>query len=221
MANFFDLPRPIREKVYRLHLVKADPITRDQHDEIANYSPISYGKAMPALIAVSKKVEREAAAIYYGENHFDFGLVRSTICFCYRTYTRFLRMVRKATCTWEGDLAGEGFQAIARMKNLQELYIRVDEASMVRQMVNSRTNSRYTIGWHEREPSPQEQLSIVRYPGYSSLSKISGVPHVEFITTLDYKKEEVGGCISGGFLETQLLPKLMGRDVDSIVISVG
>ena len=221
MANFFDLPRLVRDRIYRLHLVKADPTTREQHDKNANHKPGPYGRAMPALLAVSKKAEREAAHIYYGENHFDMGEVRTVISFGYFTYPRHLRLVREVTCTWDGMLAGEGFQAIARMKSLHKLRIRVDEASIVHRLLSSRKNSRYIIDSHKREPTAQEQLSIVRCPGYTGMLKISNVPEVEFIKTFNWKKEVVGGPIPGGFLETQVLPKLRGTSSDSTVACIG
>lgn len=80
-TTFFDLPKDIRERIYRLHLVHDEPLTLAKHEAAAthkekkkNYKAQQYhwyltkkNRRMPPLLAVSKKVEKETAKIYYGE----------------------------------------------------------------------------------------------------------------------------------------------------------
>lgn len=207
-----DLPKLVRQTIYRLHLVKNDPINVDQDLEMASYriTDAYFRRTLP-ILAVSKKIESEAAPIYYGENHFKFEPVLTICGMRSRTYLRHFRLIRRVTCAWEGYAAHEGFAAIAKIKNLQELYIRVDEALMTRLAGGSRIRGRWGVGLSDKDPSPQEQLAIRRFPGYTKLLEISGVAHVEFIKTVNWRKEEVGGPVNGGFLQTEVLPKLMGR----------
>src|ERR1700753_3109740 len=79
MANFWDLPKHVRERIYRLHLVYDEPITPDEHDHLVKYdSSQTYAaktsrepKYMPPVFHISTKAEKEVAPIYYGENHFE------------------------------------------------------------------------------------------------------------------------------------------------------
>lgn len=212
MANFWDLPRPVREKIYRMHLVRDGPISREEHHQIVKHDPRTYRRHyMPPLLCVSKKFEKEAAAIYYGENHFVFEPVSQAWMFAYRTFPRHLKLVRKVTCEWEGTVSREGFMAIARMKGLQELFIRVDEGFMVRQMIGSR-HLRQTHRIPDEELTPQHHLALIKHPGMSAVLSLSGIPHVQFIKAISWDKNEVGGPIPGGFLETYVLPRITGSD---------
>lgn len=217
MTNFFDLPKLVRLKIYRLHLVHDEPINREKHDEVCKHGSGDThkytGRNMPALLAISKKADKEAAPIYYGENHFEFDPVFAAYGFAARSYPRHLRMVRKVTCAWKNDLAGEGFIAIARMKGLQELHIRVDEHSMVQQTAVSR-HKRQMWSLPAEDLTPQQQLAIQRYPGMSSLLSISNVPQVDFIEFKNYPNpafvRATNGPIPDGYLQTYVVPKLKG-----------
>jgi hypothetical protein len=74
MAKFWDLPKPVREQIYRLHLVQEDPVDLKNFDAACGRNwtsiwPESHRKS-PRLLEVCKKTEREAAGIYFGENTF-------------------------------------------------------------------------------------------------------------------------------------------------------
>ena len=78
-------------------------------------------------------------------------------------------------------------------------------------MVNRMKGSRhYEQWWLLKDITPQQKLAILRHPGMTGLLTLSGIPHVEFTKLINWKKEEAGGPISGGVLETEALPRLMG-----------
>lgn len=220
MTHFFDLPKLIRVKIYRLHLVHDEPVSNNEHNLIAShrsggrryhgYLDTYTQKKTPPLLAVSKQADREAAPIYYGENHFEFDPVRVASPFAMNTYPRHLRLIRKVTCEWGEDMAREGFLAISRMKSLQELYIRVNEGSMIRNVLSSRhLTQRYYIP--DDELTSQQQLCLLRHPGMSGLLAISNIPLVEFtrLKPPTYSSDP-SGPLPDGFLQTQVLPRLKG-----------
>lgn len=226
MTSFWDLPRPVRDTIYRLHLVHEDQLDHALHLSLVKVdlrSPRRYEfrRRMPPICLLSARAEREAAPIYYGENHFVFGRLRdgagsSVWRFNQTTWPRHIRLVRKVTYQWPRphngeDLyngmgnAGECFSEIARFKALQELYIRVDEEAMIRGMLVSRRTLQRSP---PRPLTLQDGIAIMRHPGMSSLLKICGVPHVEFLKWYNISGREIGGPMPGGFLESEILPKL-------------
>ena len=226
MATFFDLPIPVREKIYRLHLVQKRPITFHQYyaEPHSNSRKNLKDKTrMPAICWVSKRLEKEASVIYYGENHFEFdGGKRCGSIISFREYTRLrhFRLVRKITFQWPvraetGDPRAN-FLMLAKMKNLQELRLRVDEKKMVSDMLEKR----YAIYKSNDLSGPQQQLLLHQYPGMTALLTLCGVPHVEFRKAVEMTQQQAkrfyGGPIHGGFLETQVLPKLKATIIPSI-----
>lgn len=65
MKGFYDLPKSVREKIYRMHLVQDDPVKfsefkaicncTDKDEILTNKRP----RIMPSLLQVSRKIERE------------------------------------------------------------------------------------------------------------------------------------------------------------------
>lgn len=220
MVDFFDLPRPVRDRIYRLHLVKADgPFTLDEHLDKIESSALSK-KYMPSIMEVSKKAEKEAAPIYYGENHFDIGSIDAFWRFSTSTWVRHLNLVRAITCAWTGDsktywtisaygnygATRSSFLRMSKMKRLESLNIRVDEAEMVRSMhINRESRQRPFEG---NDVSAQEGLAIFRFPGMAGLLAITKVRNVQFIKMVNDKGEEYGGLLPDGPLVTHILPRL-------------
>ena len=220
MANFWDLPKPVREKIYRLHLVREGTTSVADFDTDVKYKYDAASKFVPPICRVSQKAEKEATPIYYGENHFEFGdgrtrrpSVRALLppyAFAWKIPHRHLKLIRKVTYQWPfgyGSVnAREGFLIIASMKGLQELYIRVNEVAMIRDTLPRRHSRQH---WACDHPTPQQQLAVLRHPGFTGLLTISGIPHVSFIKARNYSGDEEGGSMPGGVLETEVLPKLM------------
>lgn len=211
MTNFWDLPKPVREKIYRIKLVLNRPITQEKHHKVVNFRykydhSAKPKKYMPSLCHVSKKFDKEVAPIYYRENHFEFGSLFEAIEFARMTYPRHMRMVRRVTCALvdQGYRADDGFRAIGRMKGLQELYIRVNEKKMLGSMRNSRLQEQR---WIHNLATSREQLVILQHAGMAGLLSLSGIQKVQF-TRLRFGH---GGTIPGGVLETYVLPRIMSR----------
>ncbi|KAF2478920.1 hypothetical protein BDY17DRAFT_349920 [Neohortaea acidophila] len=217
-VGFWDLPLSVREKIYRLHLVHPHKIGPTQVHEDLNCG--WWDSAMPPICHISRQADREAAPIYYGENHFEFGVAHphnqfgreNPQCLTNMTSPRHLKLIRKVTCHWPCDNAYDWFLRISRMKGLEELYIGVDEKDMVNDAMRARYPKRT---WSLDELSPQHMLAISRAPGMSALLTISGVPMVQFVKRKGYDGAEHGGPIPGGFLETYVRPRLMGALGDS------
>lgn len=224
MATFMDLPKDVRERIYRLHLVRDKPITNSEHHKIVKHrKKFTWGwratpeKAMPPLLSVSSKIEKEAAPIYYGENHFDLGDIGPLHQDCKIltiTWRRHLKFVRKITCTWAKFLdnwggygmIGENWKRLSKLKGLEELNIRVDEADLLKFMAVGREVRQR--GVHVMSPTPQQQLAILRFPGIAGLLSIQQVKNVKFIERVDENGKKYGGPIAGGALETHILPRL-------------
>ena len=217
MAKFWDLPKTVREQIYRHALMKEEHITIQEHDKIVGFQrAFKATPRSPPLLRVSPKVDREAAHIYYGENGFEFDSITAVWRFARNTYPRHVRMVRRLTFTWVGDYSGEAFKCIARMKGLQELYIRVDEDQIVHDHKWERYNTPF---WIDRRIAPQQQLAALKQPGMSGLLRLSGIPHVQFIKEINYENELTGGPNPGGILETVILPKIIKTNASRVVIS--
>lgn len=234
MANFWDLPKPVRETIYRLHLVKDEEVDYRTHYEFTRRGRRARGsgkKEIPAIFLVSSKVQREAAPIYYGENHFVFGRTKkrtysSILEFTSAQRTRHIRMIRKVTYQWPrsqtgywyGYEAGAGvsFPELARFKGLEELYLRVDEESMIQHVMASR---RTLQRLPPRPLTLQDGVALLRHPGMVHLLKMSGIAHVEFLKKVqdDGNEENASGPIPGGFLETEIAPQLRAQKKKKVV----
>ena len=103
MANFWDLPKPVREQIYRPHLVQVelvdlndfDAACRGNENSIWDYSdPL---RRVPRLLQVCKKTEREAAGIYFGENTFIWKRPHDVYQWKYKLWPRHLRLIRSLT----------------------------------------------------------------------------------------------------------------------------
>ncbi|GIZ45571.1 hypothetical protein CKM354_000873100 [Cercospora kikuchii] len=215
MPDFWDLPRKVRDKIYRMHLVHDKPIGRREHDEMCNRGIGRYHpKRMPTILRVSARADREAAPIYYGENHFVSSWLHPDFL-VHDTFARHYRLVRRLTCDWDPSQSGTNyaFDCIAKLKGLVELTIEVDEKDMVRQALIKR-DTRQSYWAVDGEYSAQEQLALYHLKGIDRLLSLKGIPNVNFGNrTIKGKKE--AGPIPGGVLLTQIRPKIMASAVTS------
>jgi hypothetical protein len=99
----------------------------------------------------------------------------------------------------------ETFISLGKMKKLEELDIRVDEAEMIRHIPVKREVRQRP---YRDSLTDQQNLAILRFPGFTGLLTLSGVKHVNFIKLVDSKGIHTGGMIPGGALETHILPRL-------------
>ena len=114
MANFMDLPKPVREKIYRLHLVaEKQPVDFEAYIETCGYTefhdrddtddhrllfPRLYKgekRKVPPLLHASRKIEKEASLIYFGENTFALSGPEDIRIWRRFAWPRHLRLVSK------------------------------------------------------------------------------------------------------------------------------
>jgi hypothetical protein len=218
MANFWDLPKDVRERIYRLHLVQADPIDLDEFLASCEGDPVplwrrGQHRGMPKLLHVCKKTEREAAGIYFRENTFTWCRPQDSYQWKFRLWPRHIRLIRKVTIDgWAdpdeyGKGYNEGFRLLASLKGLQELTVKVDEQAALEQKLARHP----TIKWHSSLGlSPQLQLQVLHFGGVYGLRSLTNIPHVEFQPLTKQGRERHGdsGAILGGVLDT-----LVKRDI--------
>ncbi|KAI7246161.1 hypothetical protein KC343_g7820 [Hortaea werneckii] len=210
MANFNSLPKAIRERISELHLTQEEPISFKRYTELVGVDRhCRWGKrTMPALLQVSRKIEKEAAPFFYAKNHFEFSSLADIINFANLSWPRHRHLIRKFTVQWmQWDMAAsECFSSLASMRNLEELFIRVDEQEMILNMVN-KSNPHQTFGYGPPSTA-QQNLTMLRHPGVVGLLKLR-IPKVRFIELVD-EWGLTGGPLPGGVLETIIAPKVMG-----------
>lgn len=213
MPTFWDLPKDVRDIIYRQHLVYDKPVTIEMHREAIGCEDRFYqrDRFMPPIFHLSKKAEREAIPFYYETNVFDIEHMQLWP-FNNITWPRHWNRVRKVQCTWdESDCWGRYghvravFISLSKMKKLEELNIQIDESKMVEQMrVTREVRQRPYI----KSLTNQQNLAILRFPGITGLLTLSRIKHVNFTKLIDMNGVESGGMIAGGALEAHVLPRL-------------
>jgi hypothetical protein len=214
MANFWDLPKDARERIYRLHLVQADPIDLDEFvascggDLGPYWSTRHYEhRGMPKLLHVCKRTEREAADIYFRENTFAWSTPIQTWQWKFRLWPRHMKLIRKVVINgWEdpdeyGKSYNEGFRLLKSLKGLQELTLKVDEQIGLEDYFTRHPK----IKWHSSLGcGPQLQLQVLHFCGVYGLKSLTNIPHVEFqpLTEKGRKRHGDSGVIPGGVLDT-------------------
>ena len=213
MANFWDLPKPVREQIYRLHLVQEDPV------DLVNFEAACGGKltpiwgdprtrrANPLLFKVCRKTEREAAAIYFGENTFMLKTPHEVYQWKMRLWPRQLRLIRTLIINgwtnpenYGGDY-NERFRFLSSFQGLKLLTLKVDE----QMALEERLQQHPTIKWHSSLGySPQLQLQVLHFCGLRGLRSLTKIPHIEFPPRTDEGRKRHGdsGAIVGGVLDT-------------------
>jgi hypothetical protein len=122
MPNFWSLPKPVREKIYRMHLVHDEPVNLETFQELCaaiNDEPgfrcIEQSRMMPCLLSISRDMEREgeheqirsrhllgrpansisAAHIFFRENTFVIENGRNVSAWISKLYLHHARFIRK------------------------------------------------------------------------------------------------------------------------------
>ena len=224
MANFWDLPQPVREQIYRLHLVQQDPVGLKDFDAACRKGwdsiwddPESHRKS-PRLLQVCKKTEREAAGIYFGENTFIWKKPHDVYQWKTRLWPRHLRLIRSLTIGgWMdpenyGGGYNECFRLLSTFRGLKVLTLKVDEQTSL----EKRLQHHPTIKWHSSLGcSPQLQLQVLHFCGLQGLRSLTNVPCVDFPPLTDEGRKRHGdsGAIVGGVLDT-LVRREIARSPD-------
>ena len=211
MANFWDLPKPVREQIYRLHLVQEDPVDLKDFQAACGRNwnsiwPESHRK-VPRLLDVCKKTEREAAGIYFGENIFFWKSPQDVYRWKYRLWPRHLLLIRAVTIGgWTnpehyGGGYNECFRLLSSFRGLKVLTLKVDE----QMALESKLQNHPTIKWHNSLGcSSQLQLQVLHFCGLQGLRSLTGFPRVDFppLTEAGRKRHGDLGAITGGVLDT-------------------
>ena len=221
MTNFWDLPKLVRERIYRLHLVQEDPVDLDRFEAHCGedfpplWSTRNRGslRGIPQLLKVCKKTEREAAGIYFSENTFVFRKPWEVRAWKVRLWPRHLSIVRSLVIEgWvdpenHGGGYNECFRLLASFKGLKVLTLKVNEQMCLEKKLRRHP----TIKWH---PSlglgSQLQLQTLHFDGIQGLKSLTNIPRIEFtpLTEEGRKCHSDSGALDGGVLDL-----LVRRDV--------
>lgn len=213
MANFWDLPKSVREQIYRLHLVQEDPVDLNDFNAACRRNGTSIWdysdphRRVPRLLQVCKKTEREAAGIYFGENTFIWKRPHEVYQWKYKLWPRHLRLIRALTIGgWTdpenyGGGYNECFRLLSTFRGLKVLTLRMDE----QMALEKRLRHHPTIKWHSSLGcSPQLQLQALYFCGLQGLRSLTNFPHVNFPPLTDEGRKRHGGsgAIVGGVIDT-------------------
>ena len=232
MANFMDLPKPVREKIYRLHLIADEqPVTFEAykqacgspatigdyegvhlhtlHDNGVDTSRNGTSRTMPALLQVNDTIEREAAGIYYSENAFAFTGPGSLYTWKFFVLPRHLKLVRKVVLlTWtrhSGARANDAFGKLGALPQLESLAVAVNERRCLA--------TPHTKKWHPPFGfGRQIALQAYQLEGITGLRSLRGLRDVKFVKGDNAAPDEDSGdvgTIPGGFLETTVKHEMM------------
>ncbi|KAI7338555.1 hypothetical protein KC315_g1710 [Hortaea werneckii] len=207
MANFNSLPKAIRERIYELHLTQKNSISLKRYGDLTRVDRnCKNGRRMPALLQLSTRIEKEAAPFFYARNYFEFRALNDIIIFADLSWPRHRHLIRRLKVKWthQARAASECFRSLASMRNLEELYIKVNERYMLSKLLESSN--------HKRQSLPQQNLLMLQHPGVAGLLKLR-IPKVKFIK-IGVRGKAKGGPIPGGALETIVAPKIMGKKSD-------
>jgi hypothetical protein len=236
MPNFWDLPKAVRKRIYRLHLLQNDPVTYDDFKEICGCTQPDdrllkelHGnrrcetKLMPNLLQAARKIDREASQIYYGKNSFTLFRPSEIAQWQKRLWRRHLNLIQSVVVEfWEsvpwklpsGRMApynpkyDADFRMIGGLKSLQNLTIMVDEKAVLDAILEASPN----IEWHSSLGyGPQINIKLLNFSGMTRLRSIRGLRHLDFLRvdtpSTQIPKEQ--GSVDGGLLETTIRQEVM------------
>lgn len=191
MANFWDLPKVARQKIYRLHLIHGSEFTGITYSEYvafcgdpqpppATKQQNSNNRIMPSLLMVDRKIEREASQIYFGENVFHVWDPQNIYDWMRILWPRHLNSIRdvvmKPWGDWGDPKAGEswspGFTRLGGLKSLQYLTIQICQLTELQKLLEESRD----IMWHESVGyGPQINLQLLNLGGMTGLRTLRGL----------------------------------------------
>ena len=221
MANFMDLPKAVREKIYRLHLIADEqPITFEAHIKTCGYPGWVLGgpwsssprlneqekRKMPPLLHVNRKIEKEASLIYFGENTFALSGPEDIVIWKRFAWPRHLRHISKVVLLRWTRLklkgADDAFANLWKFLKIECLTVVIDEEQKVRGIVEHhpviRCGGRSGIG-------PQIGLQLLHLNGIDGFRGLRNVQKLKFVksaSAFDSDGPEDIGSVLGGVLES-------------------
>jgi hypothetical protein len=235
MANFWDLPKAVRMKIYRLHFLKKEPIS---YESVQCHSgcdlrelqlPVRLDskkrrlepKIMPKLLQAARKIDHEAAHIYFGENAFELWSPCEIDSWTKRLWRRHLDMIQSVVVIfWEdaptkisASMAARydpgydtAFRKIGGLKSLKSLTILVDEKTLLSNVIEVSP----TIEWHNSLGyGPQINMKVLHFSGMTSIRSMRGLYHFEILPPDSCGNQLEQGPLDGGLLETTIKRDVM------------
>lgn len=223
MPTFWDLPRDVRDKIYRFNLVQEAAIDVDGFKAACSgletvsrpcYRSTTRGK--PYLFHFGTRVEREAAGIFFGENTFFLDSPHKINLWKSMIWPRHFKLIRKLSVSgWSmpyihGQGFNESFRVLGTLKSLDKLTLNIDEQESLECILRSRHT---TIKWHASLGlSPQLHLQVLQFCGIHGLLSLRNVHQIDFPPSTrsppGSNHESDRGDIVGGFLDTTLRSKI-------------
>lgn len=214
MPAFWDLPKPVRNKIYRLHLVYEGPLDLEAFKALCHAPENGAQRRMPAFFVLCGKIDSEASHIFFGENVFTIFDASRITYWKSHFWPRHANQIRKLVLkNWDLRSAEQPdfdrcFRQIAALKNLESLTVHIDEEAVLEKVLDYRSG----ITWLKSIGSgPQIYLHLQGLPGMKGFRTIRGIQHVEFkppsIPNIGLSKGS--GSIPGGFLETIVRHEIM------------
>lgn len=210
MANFMDLPKAVREKIYRLHLVgEGLRVTLRRYkrfcgcDDDRSYRPKGGQRIKPHLFHVSDKIEREASRIYFGENTFVLYGPEELRQWKLFAWPRHIHHIRKVAllrwCKLRSPIAAnEAFAQLGKLPKLESLDILFHEEWRLRQLLLFdpiiRCAGLSAMG-------PQINLQLLRLPGMQGFRSIRGLQELTYTNVNGSSDEDIDGEMPGGLME--------------------
>jgi len=230
MKTFWDLPKPVRDKIYRLHLVAEEqPVDFAAYKKICGYTESADGmerdkKKKPAklkcpdLLRVSRKMEREASPIYFGENAFCLWSPEALSVWKRFALPRHVKQIRKvAMWDWtslEGGPADAAFKTFNTLPKLESLTFELEEEEVLRAKLTRRQHrlAHRILSWHESLGfGPQVNLQLLRLHGMDGLRSLRGLREFKFVKYMYVSSDDPSnvGSMPGGFFETVVKKEIM------------
>jgi hypothetical protein len=217
MPTFWDLPRDVRDKIYRFNLVQEAAVDLDGFRTACGLGPIYRYKerGKPFLFHFGTRAEREAACIFFGENTFFLASPSQVHSWKSMIWPRHFKLIRKVRVGgWDlpyfyGSGYNESFRVLGTLKSLKSLTLKINERESLEQLLKRHTS----IKWHKSLGlSPQLHLQVLNFSGIHGLLSLRDVHQIDFPPTTLSASGSVNGSdspgdrgdIVGGFLDTNL-----------------
>ncbi|KAI9700090.1 MAG: hypothetical protein M1836_002624 [Candelina mexicana] len=179
MPEFMDLPKTVREEIYRHSLTNPYGVSHPPSSNSRRRSQTQPQSLITALLLVCKILSREVLQILYGETHFVFMATHELHTFLRGISLQARRFIRVLTFHYIGQKINQTFLLLKQLKQLRKIRIFLEEDlfwsySSFRPLEFSRLSHRY--------PSiPQLGLKALLAPGMDTLRELRGLSSVEVI----------------------------------------
>jgi len=209
MANFWNLPKTVREKIYRFHLIQNDSITIEDFEKSCGFTQPVDGvrrltvqpgskrkryetKLMPNLLQADRKIEREASQIYFSENSFTLPSPKESSTWVRRLWRRHLNLIQSLVVeSWCGVPSRCGFRPFPYNPRYDADFGKIGGLKSLRDLtlhvdekyvLNAILHASLAIEWHSSLGyGPQVNIKLLNFSGMTSLRSIRGLRSLKVI----------------------------------------